>query len=59
MSDDTYKVEVLCKNCGFEGEIEIEKGVKIEDHPCPNCGNRDLIRKLKPIRMIPKIENYE
>jgi predicted RNA-binding Zn-ribbon protein involved in translation (DUF1610 family) len=44
---ETYKVELFCTNCGFEGYVEIEKGKVIEERECPNCGNRTLNRPVK------------
>lgn len=38
MSEATYKAAVLCKNCGFVGEIEINRGTEIKDMSCPECG---------------------
>ena len=35
---ETYFVEVKCKNCGWEGTVEIEKGIRVIETPCPNCG---------------------
>jgi uncharacterized Zn finger protein len=57
MSNNAYKVEVSCKNCGFSGEIEIEKGVEVENYECPNCGNHTLKRLLKPVQIRPRREN--
>ena len=41
----TYKVKVVCGNCDFSGETEIEKQVPIEKHRCPNCGCMNLERQ--------------
>jgi len=35
---ETYFVEVKCANCGWEGSVEIEKGVPVSEAKCPNCG---------------------
>jgi len=42
--DQTYKVFVLCKNCSFRGEIEVEKGLLVEEKKCPDCGCIKLAR---------------
>ena len=34
----TYFVEVKCPNCGWEGTVEIEKGIPVSGSKCPNCG---------------------
>ena len=57
-SNSTYEADVFCKNCDFEDKIEIEEGVEVKNHPCPKCKTRNLERKHKPARMIPKITNY-
>lgn len=33
----TYKASVVCLNCGWSGQVEVEKGVKVHSQPCPNC----------------------
>lgn len=52
---DTYKTKVLCRNCGYKEEVEVEKGTTVKDwlvkdknQLCPSCG---CLR-------IPKIEGY-
>jgi ssDNA-binding Zn-finger/Zn-ribbon topoisomerase 1 len=55
---DIYKMKVWCPNCDFGGEVEINKGVKVDEHPCPECGNLGLRKKLKPMRIVPNIPNY-
>jgi hypothetical protein len=36
---ETYTTkECLCENCDFSGDVEIRKGVKINDAACSNCG---------------------
>ena len=35
---ETYFVEVKCPNCGWEGSVEIEKGIPVSEAKCPNCG---------------------
>ena len=38
----TYKAKVYCKNCDLNQEIDIPKGVKIDETACPNCGTTEL-----------------
>jgi len=53
----TYKVDILCKNCGHCDEIDIDRGKQIEETPCPNCGcmaiKRDYNAHLKKNRKPP------
>lgn len=51
MENATYKLNVICKNCKFEGEHIIKRGVKLDDAECPNCGCQTLIQKLGRARM--------
>jgi len=53
-----YKMNVVCNNCDFKDEIDIEKGKAIEDKECPNCGLCELNKVQKPMRLIPRHENY-
>ncbi len=39
---ESYQVHVVCKNCETEDYIEIEKGVRVAETPCPNCGCYEL-----------------
>jgi predicted RNA-binding Zn-ribbon protein involved in translation (DUF1610 family) len=39
-----YKSKVYCDNCGFSGEVEIQKGKKISERACPQCGTLELKR---------------
>lgn len=50
-----YKAKVFCKNCGFKPkeEIDIEDGVKVEDHICPGCKNKELEKVSEPARLTP------
>ena len=41
----TYKVKVICGNCGFSGKAEIEKQVPVERHRCSSCGCMNLKRQ--------------
>lgn len=34
---NTYEVKVKCRNCGWRGKIEIEKGNAVSIALCPNC----------------------
>lgn len=48
MKKETYKVNVFCKNCNWEGEQEIIKGISIEvlsSIECRNCGCKALTPK--------------
>jgi len=58
MSDETYKIEVRCKNCDFDGEVEIKKGFAVKDRECPRCELLTLVKKLRGVRMSVKRENY-
>lgn len=40
--EETYSVYVECKNCGRRVVVEIPKGKRIKDFPCPNCGCFEL-----------------
>ena len=45
MTNQTYKVNTICKNCGWKGTQEIEKGETVEVlsfRECPACGCLDL-----------------
>ena len=45
MKKETYKINVVCKNCGWKGTQEIDKGHTIEVlsvRECPICGCKDL-----------------
>jgi hypothetical protein len=39
-----YTVEAMCRNCGFEGTLEIPRGSGLEMANCPNC---DCVRRLQ------------
>lgn len=58
MSEEKYNLEVCCKNCNFDGTVELEKGMKVEDSLCPECGCKTLVKKMRPIRIIPSHENF-
>jgi len=56
MEKETYKVNVYCRNCGWEGTQDIPKGSHVETlslSECPICGCRELkskgISKRAPI----------
>jgi hypothetical protein len=44
MSDDTYKINFLCRNCGETGTITIPDGVTIAEVECPKCKCKTLER---------------
>lgn len=58
MNEEKYKLEVRCKNCNFDGTVELKKGMKVEDSLCPECSCKTLIKKMRPIRIVPDIPNY-
>lgn len=33
-----YKVNVKCLNCGFQGNIQVIKGKRLDLEECPHCG---------------------
>lgn len=41
----TYSSKVLCRNCGFEGKIDIPFGHMVGSQICPVCGCPALITK--------------
>jgi hypothetical protein len=41
--DNTYDVNFACRNCGETGKLNVPKGTKLEDMPCPICGCKTLI----------------
>jgi Zn finger protein HypA/HybF involved in hydrogenase expression len=43
-NSETYKAKVYCKNCDLNKEIDIQKGVKIDETACPTCGT--IFKKL-------------
>ena len=46
--DDHYLVEAFCRNCGWNGKVQIKRGRRSDDfldaEECPNCSVRDLKR---------------
>jgi hypothetical protein len=46
MSEDTYKLNVICENCDFKGEAVIQKGKLVSESKCPVCGNLTLRKAL-------------
>ncbi len=51
--NNTYKVKVFCKNCDFKGEVDIPESLKVEDHICPECKNKELEKVSEPARLVP------
>ena len=47
VTEMSYKVDIICYNCGCEETIEIEFGVRLSEKICPNCGCDTLRRKAK------------
>lgn len=43
---DTYKVRVRCTNCGKVQEVEIEKGERVANAECPNCGCGNCLERI-------------
>lgn len=45
MEEEThYIVKIKCFNCGIKKRIEIQKGTRVDDNKCPNCGCRSIER---------------
>lgn len=40
--EEAYKIGFRCRNCGETGSLDVPKGTKVEDMPCPNCGCKTL-----------------
>lgn len=38
-----YNVDVFCENCESEENVDIEKGQRVSEFDCPNCGCADLV----------------
>lgn len=57
-NQEKYNLNVFCKNCDFEGNVEIPKGTTYENHKCTKCGVANLVKKMQPVRIIPHIEDY-
>jgi len=41
---ETYKIKVACRNCDFEGEVDIEKSIEVKEAICPQCGCTTLTK---------------
>jgi hypothetical protein len=52
MNEETYKMNVVCANCLFKGEIEMEKGIKPGGKECPKCGCFELSRYDSPVLFV-------
>jgi hypothetical protein len=46
--DDTYSIEFMCRNCEETGSLEVPRGTKLEDMPCPHCRCNALELYRKP-----------
>lgn len=44
MEYKTYRVAIFCENCGYTDEIEIKKGLQIQEEYCPLCECQKLVR---------------
>ena len=51
MKKETYKAYIICRNCDYGKpylsmyggkEIKVQKGVRVENVKCPNCGCKEL-----------------
>jgi ssDNA-binding Zn-finger/Zn-ribbon topoisomerase 1 len=58
MEKESYKAKVWCHNCGLNREIELRKGVRVEDGECPDCGCIGLKRVEDPVIIEPRHESY-
>ena len=45
-SENTYKAKVYCANCDLKKEVDIQKGKKVEETACPNCGTMELSKDI-------------
>jgi hypothetical protein len=43
---NSYEVDVICYNCDFKGEVDVNKGIQIKEAVCPKCGNKTLRQAL-------------
>lgn len=41
---ETYSNYYDCGNCGNRSKLEIPKGTKYKEYPCPHCGCEELFR---------------
>ena len=51
--EDAYKLEVFCTNCDFKGEVDIPKGILVDDYKCPKCDVPAVKKSLKAFVMRP------
>jgi len=58
MENETYELDAFCKNCNFQGKIQIPKGMTLVEIQCPTCKLKMLEKKIPPARLIPHIESY-
>lgn len=42
----TYSVDVKCGNCEFSGRVNIPKNTPVSEHPCPECGLKNLSKYM-------------
>lgn len=38
----TYSCLAECTNCHYRAIIQIPKGIRVSEYPCPQCGCDDL-----------------
>ena len=58
METETYELNAFCKNCNFEGNVIIPKGMVLTEINCPNCKLKMLEKKLPRMRITPHVESY-
>ncbi len=43
---NTYPIKgCACKNCSFDGDVEVQKGTMLENAACPECQNTGCLYK--------------
>ncbi len=58
MENEVYQLDVFCKNCDFQGKIDIPKGMVLTEIHCPTCKLKQLEKRLPRMRITPHIEDY-
>lgn len=48
-----YKAQVYCRNCRFEGEMDIQFGKSVGDGICTNCGCKQIQHADQPRNPVP------
>jgi hypothetical protein len=57
--DESYSIGFKCRNCGETGTLEVPKGTRVEDMPCPNCGCKTLELYNVAPRTVDINENFQ